>query len=289
MNIFLKNLVKTNRTKSYYFDEMDILELKNMQEDIDKLDKLIGNKNFDEDLKSILTENPKLIEVIPLLVAYRDKKDSLDLLIDYSYDKPWQTNTYSFKLKNIDEERILSMVDFCDKIGIKDFFVAGQIRSVYDFILGNHLGLRANARKNKSGDFMESYVNEYISNMCANNNLGYLSQANSEEILNKFNVDIKDVLNGRRPDFVINNNGKLILIEVNFYNGGGSKIKSTANEYIKLNKELKNNPYIQDFIWITDGNGWNETKKVLELVFKNIENIINIHDMNNGYIENKLK
>ena len=284
---FLSTLVKTNKTKKYYFDEMDILELRSIQSDIDKLDKLIGNKYFDEDLKNILIDTPDLIKIIPLLIAYRDKNDTLDLLIDYS-SEVWETITYSFELKNIDEEKILSIVDFCDKIGIKDFFINANIRSAYDFILGNHLGLRSNARKNKSGDFMESYVNDYISNMCTKNNLKFLSQARAQEIFNSFNIDIKNILNGRVPDFVINNNGKLILIEVNFYNAIGSKIKSTTNEYIKLNKELKNNPYIQDFIWITDGYGWHKSKKVLELAFDNIENVINIHNMNNGYIEKKV-
>ena len=287
MNIFLENLVKTNRTAEYYFNMPDILEIKRMKKDIDKLNELIGNKNFDNTLKNILVETPSIIKIIPLLIAYRE--ENLDLLMEYSYDKPWVVSTYSFKLKNIDEERILSIIDFFEKIGLKKFFMDKEINDVYSFILGTHLGLRASARKNKSGDFMESYVNTYISNMCTNNNLEYISQATADEILTSFNIDIKDILKNRRPDFVINNNGKLLLIEVNFYNSTGSKIKSTANEYIKLNGELKNCLEIQDFIWITDGPAWKKEKKTLERVFENIENIINIHDMNNGYIENKLK
>lgn len=287
MNIFLENLVKTNRTAEYYFNMPDILEIKRMKKDIDKLNELIGNKNFDNTLKNILVETPSIIKMIPLLIAYRE--ENLDLLMEYSYDKPWVVSTYSFKLKNIDEERILSIIDFFEKIGLKKFFMDKEINDVYSFILGTHLGLRASARKNKSGDFMESYVNTYISNMCTNNNLEYISQATADEILTSFNIDIKDILKNRRPDFVINNNGKLLLIEVNFYNSTGSKIKSTANEYIKLNGELKNCLEIQDFIWITDGPAWKKEKKTLERVFENIENIINIHDMNNGYIENKLK
>lgn len=287
MNIFLENLVKTNRTAEYYFNIPDILEIKRMKKDIDKLNELIGNKNFDNTLKNILVETPSIIKMIPLLIAYRE--ENLDLLMEYSYDKPWVVSTYSFKLKNIDEERILSIIDFFEKIGLKKFFMDKEINDVYSFILGTHLGLRASARKNKSGDFMESYVNTYISNMCTNNNLEYISQATADEILTSFNIDIKDILKNRRPDFVINNNGKLLLIEVNFYNSTGSKIKSTANEYIKLNGELKNCLEIQDFIWITDGPAWKKEKKTLERVFENIENIINIHDMNNGYIENKLK
>lgn len=287
MDIFLENLVKTNKTAEYYFNLSDILEIKRMKENIDKLNILIGNKNFDDTLKNILIETPDIIEVIPLLIAYRE--ENLDLLMEYSYDKPWVVNTYSFKSKNLNEEKILSIIDFFEKIGLKKIFIEEEISDTYSFILGSHMGLRASARKNKSGTFMEKYINTYISKMCNENNIEYISQATAKDILNCFNIDIRDVLKSRRPDFVINNNGKLLLIEVNFYNSVGSKIKSTANEYIKLNNELKDCLEIQDFIWITDGLGWKKEKKTLERAFENIENIINIHDMNNGYLDNKLK
>ncbi len=38
----------------------------------------------------------------------------------------------------------------------------------------------------------------------------------------------------RRFDFVINVNNNLIIVETNFYTGGGSKLKSTAGEYKNL-------------------------------------------------------
>lgn len=286
MDDFLKNLVETNRTADYYFDIHDILEIKNIKEDIESLNTLIGNKDFNSTLKEILLNNPNIIKFIPLLVAHR--KNSLDLLIDYSHDKPWIVNTYLFGMKNINDNTILSIIDFFEKVGLKELFLNREITDVYSFLLGIHLGLRSNARKNKSGTFMENYTEGYISNMCKENNMKYISQATSEDILLHFGIDIKDVLKNRKPDFVINNNGKLILIEVNFYNSVGSKIKSTTNEYIKLNSELKDCLEIQDFIWITDGPAWKKEKKTLERAFENIDNIININNMSFGYIEKML-
>ena len=286
MDDFLKNLVETNRTADYYFDIHDILEIKNIKEDIESLNTLIGNKDFNSTLKEILLNNPNIIKFIPLLVAHR--KNSLDLLIDYSHDKPWIVNTYLFGMKNINDNTILSIIDFFEKVGLKELFLNREITDVYSFLLGIHLGLRSNARKNKSGTFMENYTEGYISNMCKENNIEYISQATSEDILLHFGIDIKDVLKNRKPDFVINNNGKLILIEVNFYNSVGSKIKSTTNEYIKLNSELKDCLEIQDFIWITDGPAWKKEKKTLERAFENIDNIININNMSFGYIEKML-
>lgn len=287
MNRFLETLKICNKTSKFYFDDIDILEIKNMREKIGKLNSLIGNKDFDNKLKNIILLNPELINIFPLLVGVRDL--NIDLLVEYTYDKPWVTSTYSLKENDLSEDSLNNILDFFKNIGLKEFFQNEEISDVYSYILGMHLGLKTNARKNKSGTFMENYIEGYLERLSYNNNnLKYISQATSKDILKEFNIDIKDTLKNRRVDFAINNNGKLILIETNFYNSSGSKIKSVTQEFIKFNKECENSSEIQDFIWITDGAGWLKERKTLEKAFNEIDNIININDMHNKYIENKI-
>jgi type II restriction enzyme len=72
-------------------------------------------------------------------------------------------------------------------------------------------------------------------------------------------------------------------MEVNFYGGGGSKLKATAGEYRGLNNKLKAAKY--DFVWITDGNGWHTTRDPLEDAYKDIDYIWNLNWLSRGLLE----
>jgi hypothetical protein len=65
------------------------------------------------------------------------------------------------------------------------------------------------------------------------------------------------------------------LFEANFYNGGGSKLKAVCGEFRSLYDELKAQDI--DFIWITDGLGWNTTKRPLEETYNHNEYVFNLN------------
>ena len=44
-----------------------------------------------------------------------------------------------------------------------------------------------------------------------------------------------------------------------------------------------------DFVWITDGKGWQTTKKNLQETFNILDNIYNINDMENGILTKLFK
>lgn len=279
---FLKTLKLSNKTSRFYFDVSDIITLKSAKKDIEGLNVLIGEKNFNEKLKSIIINNPHLVPIFPLLVGVRDSY--IELLIEYTYKKPWISRGYDFSGEDLDESKIEGIIDFFERVGLKDFFENAEIKDVYSYLLGIHLGLRTNARKNKSGEFMEQYIDSYVKNLCREKGLEYLSQATSKDILINFNIDISPVVKNKRIDFVINDKGKLLLIEVNFYNSTGSKIKSVAQEFVKFNQDCLKSPFVKDFIWITDGAGWLKERKTLERTFSEGINVININDMHNQQI-----
>ena len=111
----------------------------------------------------------------------------------------------------------------------------------------------------------------------------FLKEANAKKIKESWNIDLKVDKSSRRIDYVINNNGKLYFFEVNFYNGGGSKLKSTATEYIKMN-DYWNEQGIE-FIWITDGAGWLKTLLPLREYFEKAEYLLNLEMLKNGILE----
>ena len=120
-------------------------------------------------------------------------------------------------------------------------------------MIGVEAGLDSNARKNRSGDVMENIVEVFIKDVCKKNNFKYLKEENAEKINTEFGYEVPVDKVSRRYDFVIDNGKELFIIETNFYGGGGSKLKATAEEYKNLSYVLNQKKH--KFFWITDGLG----------------------------------
>ena len=78
--------------------------------------------------------------------------------------------------------------------------------------------------------------------------------------------------------------GTVFACECNFYSGGGSKLNETARSYKTLALEAKGICNFE-FVWFTDGIGWNTAKNNLEETFDVLENLYNLEDLNSGAIE----
>ncbi|MCT7551355.1 type II restriction endonuclease [Aliarcobacter butzleri] len=142
-----------------------------------------------------------------------------------------------------------------------------------------------NARKNRTGDLMESFVEKFIKDFCdENSNFKYISQATQKKIKDIFNYDIEIDKNSRRFDFALydKSKNKIYLIEVNYYGGGGSKLKATAGEYQYLYDFLKAQNI--DFIWVTDGKGWLTSLNPLEETFNHNDYVINLDMLKKGIL-----
>lgn len=91
----------------------------------------------------------------------------------------------------------------------------------------------------------------------------------------------------KRFDFVfIGAFNTIYACECNFYSSSGSKLNETAKSYKLLTEEAKNiNGF--EFVWFTDGVGWNTAKNNLEETFDVLDNLYNLNDLENGVL-NKL-
>ncbi|WP_363322869.1 DpnII family type II restriction endonuclease [Aliarcobacter butzleri] len=76
-------------------------------------------------------------------------------------------------------------------------------------------------------------------------------------------------------------------MEVNYYIGGGSKLKETTGEYKYLYDFLKAQ-YIH-FIWITDGKGWLTSLNSLEETFVHNDYVINLEMLKNDILKEIIK
>ncbi|EJF06628.1 DpnII restriction endonuclease [Thiovulum sp. ES] len=79
-------------------------------------------------------------------------------------------------------------------------------------------------------------------------------------------------------DFVIEKEKITYLIEVNFYNSGGSKLNEVARACTDIAPKIdKYDNY--KFVWITDGQGWLSAKNKLEEAFNNIPHLYNLNSL----------
>ncbi len=257
------------------------------EKELNLLNILIGKDDIKNELTELILEYPKVVNAIPLLLAirFKTKKDQkINILVD---PKNFQYDNFDLSIVTPDKQEAEKIADFFINTGLGDLVKDKKIKNLVDFATGVEVGLDSNGRKNRGGHQMEHLIEIYINDVCNELGLEYLKEANAKAIKKKWNIEIAVDKSSRRIDYVINKNGKLYFFEVNFYGGGGSKLKSTATEYVKM-AEYWNNQDIE-FIWITDGAGWLKTLKPLREYFDKAEYLLNLEMLNNGIFKRVLK
>jgi type II restriction enzyme len=262
---------KEKITRWDYFVNWDkvIINVRMFEKELNILNYLIGKNNLEKEAFDLFKKYPESIKAIPTLLAVRESV--VDVLIDNK----------NFKYKNIDffqhsytDNELKGVVEFLINTGIGKLIEERQIKNLVDYATGVEVGLDSNGRKNRGGTLMENLVEEFVSDTCQNLGFSYIAQATSKKIKEQWNIDVIVDKSSRQLDFAINKNGKLFFIECNFYGGGGSKLKSTATEYIEMNRYW--NKQGIEFIWITDGAGWKSTLKPLREYFDKADYLLNL-------------
>lgn len=245
---------------------------------LNKLNYLLGKDNLKEEFIKLYSSNPDIIKALPVLLAVREKQ--LEIFDNTTKDSEF----FDF---NKDEKNPNKYYYFIEKSGLAKLFQKDGIKNLVDYVLGVEVGLDSNGRKNRGGTLMEEIVESFIVDFCKKKGFEYITQATSTAIKNKWNIHINVDKSERRFDFAIFNpaNKKIKLIETNFYNGSGSKLKAVCGEFKSLYIELKKQKI--DFIWITDGLGWHKSKKPLEETYYKNDYVFNL-DMLEKNILNEL-
>lgn len=256
--------VSSNRDASKY--EIALLKsLKNSPKPID-------------DFRELLTRYPEVVKVIPILLACRD---GLLKVID-SIEAGLRYETFNFSKKNYDSEEIERIVTFADNTGLLNMLC--QMDSASDYLLGVEVGLDTNARKNRSGVFLEKMVTETLKELSGRHpSLTVIEQKNFGYVANTFNIPIPPALTDRKFDYAVIHHGKAANIEVNFYSGTGSKPSEIVSSYSDRNRLLITAGW--KFVWLTDGTGWKKMQSPLRVGIENIGYVINADLLRKGILE----
>lgn len=286
-NELTSNFIESNRTYSYFINwEKVNRNVIDVEIRLNILNSVIGAENIKDKLKIVLSQYPEVIEIFPILIAVRleEKRNKKELALCKIEDGYISQIKIDFKSYN--EDRFDEYYEFLLETGIIELIENKRVKNLVDYVIGVEVGLDSNGRKNRSGHIMEDIVENHLKKLQEKLDFEYLKEANAHAIEKHFNLVVEVDKSSRRFDFVINYKNELYMIEVNFYSGGGSKLKATAGEYKGLNDNLKNQGY--NLIWVTDGKGWETALLPLEEVFNNNDYIFNISDLNNGKLERLL-
>lgn len=265
-------------TWDYFVDFEKVKEnIVKIEKELNLLNVLIGKSDIEKEFIKLLEEYPKVRAVLPILIAIRNTKikethiiDDYETLISENKEGLFNSNTaLTPKIKT-------DLIKFFNDSGLKQIFKDKNVKNIVDYCFGVEVGMDTNARKNRTGTSMEKLVEKIVENFCIRNKLEYIPQATQSKIKTKWNFNIQLDKTNRIFDFAIYNKAKnkIFVIETNFYGGGGSKLKSTAGEYKALSDFLKTQKI--DLIWVTDGIGWNTTKKALYETFLHNDYVVNI-------------
>ena len=272
-------LIETNYTYDFFVNWDKVTQNRDaFKYEVALLKSLKNSRNPTVDFGTLLKKYPEVIKVIPILLACRDGL----IKVLNSIDTGFQYKNFDFSKRNYRIKEINDVVSFTKNTGLLDMLC--QMDSATDYLLGVEVGLDTNARKNRSGLFLERLVTETLKELSARHSgFIYVAQKSFGYVKDTFNVKIPSTLRDRKFDYVVINKGKATNIEVNFYSGTGSKPSEIISSYINRGEVLSSAGW--KFVWLTDGMGWKKMKNPLCIGIENIDYVINTYLLRKGLLE----
>jgi hypothetical protein len=249
---------------------------------LNKLNYLLGKEDLRDEFERLFRTNPDIVSAFPILLAVRLKKSKSLQLIEV-FDKDSKSSEFfDFKKYEADTQKYFS---FLEKSGLVRLFQKEGVKNLVDYVMGVEVGLDSNGRKNRGGTLMEDIVESFVLDFCKKHDLEYRAQVSPTKINKIWGIQLTVNKSEREFDFAIFNprTRNLKIVETNFYNGGGSKLKAVCGEFKNLFDELSAQNV--DFIWITDGLGWNTALRPLEEVYEHNDYVFNLSMVESGALD----
>ena len=257
-NLFMSQLKETNQTLDFF---CDFDKINNNVEEIKLslciLNSMIGSTDLRKSVETIWNRDKSAFSVMDILIAVR-KKDKKKVIDSLGNCIPVEE-----LFNSVD-----SVMEFLEGTGLAEIFTSRKVKDLVDYVFGVEVGLDTHTRKNRIGTIMASNIAHQF------DEAGIIYQ---QEVVSKSIPSIKKVLgkDSKRFDFVIKNAEKEYLIEVNYYGSNGSKVTEIPRSYMEVAKKI-NSVSGYEFVWITDGPGWEKAKEQLHEAYNEIPHIYNL-------------
>ena len=262
-DLFMSQLAETNATLDFYTDFSKIREnVRSIEIKLNTLNYLIGKIDLDAAVKELWDNDKRVFSILDILIATR--KDQNKKYLD-DMGKPHLIHELLGSYEGV--------LKFLKETGMAEVLQNKDIKNLVDYVFGVEAGLDTHARKNRSGDITELLLHRILTA----NDIEHRMEVYSHEF-----PELQKALGAdeKRFDFVIETKQCTYLIEVNFYNGGGSKPNEVARAYRELSP-IVNKVDGFEFVWVTDGQGWNSARNKLEEAYNEIDRMYNFESLGN--------
>lgn len=278
LDAFTNSLLDTNRSFNFFVDWQKVKRnVEHYKIEISLLNSLIGSKNIHSDFATLLKKYPEVLPVLPLIIAVRES--AIHLIDDNEL-----TKTFHFTNRPLSDSDLKDIIFFAERSGILNLFSDFKIKDLRDYLLGVEVGMDTNARKNRSGYAMELAVKPYIEPLKKEiPDVDIEFQKTFKYIGMKYKINIAPNLLNRKSDYVIRRGKTFINIEVNYFDGQGSKPQEIVDSYINRQNELYEAGW--KFIWITDGRGWKDGINQITKGFSEIDYLLNLSFAKKGLLK----
>ena len=286
-NLWLSTFRESIADYKYYIDFSTVYKnIEEYRKELEYLNTLIGSDNIEEDFCNLYSAHPSILRAIPLLIAKREKQIyCLDEKGGITYDFECENDedaTFKFGNSYALKDRLCY---FMRETGLFELLEKKLTNNLIDYAIGVEVGLNSNGRKNRGGHLMEDLVESFIIKAGFIKNKTYFKEMYLSDLEKISGLDLSALSNegstAKRFDFVLLTNNHAYACECNFYASGGSKLNETARSYKTLALESRGiNGF--DFVWFTDGIGWNSARNNLKETFDVLEHLYNLKDLEDG-------
>ncbi|WP_059280000.1 DpnII family type II restriction endonuclease [Dehalococcoides mccartyi] len=279
LKIITDTLIETNYTYDFFVNWSKVTKNRDTYKyEVALLKSLKNSSQPEADLHNLIIKYPEVVKVIPILLACRDGVikvlNSLETGLSYK--------NYNFSKIKYTTQELDDIVHFTKASGLLDMLC--KMDSATDYLLGVEVGLDTNARKNRSGIFLETMVTETLKEIKKQNrDLLIIEQKSFEYVEKNYSIKIPYSLRDRKFDYVVIDKNKALNIEVNFYSGTGSKPSEIVSSYSDRNRVLMDAGW--KLVWLTDGQGWKKMQRPLHTGIENIDYVINTNLLRRGLLE----
>lgn len=262
-DLFMSQLAETNATLDFYTDFSKIREnVRSIEIKLNTLNYLIGKEDLDKAVKELWENDKRVFSILDILIATRQDQHKKYL------DEKGKPHLVHELLDSYE-----GVMTFLNETGLADVLKNKDIKNLVDYVFGVEAGLDTHARKNRSGDITELLLHRILTA----NGIEHRREVYSREF-----PAIKEALgtDEKRFDFVIKTKRCTYLIEVNFYSGGGTKLNEVARSFSGIAPKV-NSVEGFEFVWVTDGQGWNSVRNKLEEAYNEIDRMYNFESLGN--------